>query len=278
MGGAANSGRVAARRRSNSRTAVLPVRRAVPELARLAPSGRSILLGLALFALAVGAYAAARDTSVFAVRSLEIRGGTESIRAEVRAALEPDVGKSLLRLDGGELERRLAPLPDVQSFHYDRAFPHTLRLVIHREHPVLVVVRSGRDAFLAAASGRVLRPLPHPRLSSLPRFWVKRDSVLRPNEPLSGSAALVATTLAALQGAPLPGGVQKVVRGSAAELTLVLGGGLEVRLGDVGDLRLKLAIARRILRTTGAATAGPGYLDVSVPERPVLSSQSKVGG
>jgi hypothetical protein len=75
----------------------------------------------------------------------------------------------------------------------------------------------------------------------------------------------------------LPGAV-KLVRGGAKELTLVLGGGLEVRLGDAGDLRLKLAIARRILRTTGAAAAGQGYLDVSVPERPVLFSNSQVGG
>jgi hypothetical protein len=74
-----------------------------------------------------------------------------------------------------------------------------------------------------------------------------------------------------LRGAPLPGGVH-VVRAGDKELTLVLGGGLELRLGGGGDLRLKLAIARRILRQTGAAAAGGGYLDVSVPERPVLSS------
>ena len=68
------------------------------------------------------------------------------------------------------------------------------------------------------------------------------------------------------------------MRAGAKELTLVLGGGLELRLGDGGDLRLKLAIARRILRQTGAASTGGGYLDVSVPERPVLSVNSQVGG
>jgi hypothetical protein len=51
-----------------------------------------------------------------------------------------------------------------------------------------------------------------------------------------------------------------------------------VRLGDATDLRLKLAIARRILRQTGAATAGDGYVDVSVPERPVLSTKSQLQG
>jgi cell division septal protein FtsQ len=267
---------VVTRRRTSARAGVLPARRAAPELARLAPSGRSILAGLALLALAVGAYVAARETTVFAVRTVEIRGGTESIRAEVRAALAPDLGKSLLRIGGGDIERRLAPLPDVHSFRLDRAFPHTLRLVIHRERPVLVV-RQGADAFLVAASGRVLRGLAHPRLSSLPRLWLTKDVAVRKGEPLPGSAAAAATALAPLQGAPLPGGVQ-LVRGGGKELTLVLGGGLEVRLGDATDLRLKLAIARRILRATGAAAVGSGYLDVSVPERPVLATNSQVVG
>jgi cell division protein FtsQ len=267
---------VAARKRSNTRAAVLPARRASVDLARIAPSGRSILVGLALFALAAGAYVAARETSVFAVRTVDIRGGTPAIRAEVRTALASDLGTSLLRIDGADLARRLAPLPDVHSFRYDRAFPHTLRLVIRPERPVLVV-RRGHDAFLVSSNGRILRLLAHPRLSGLPRLWLKKDVSLRVGDSLPGDAIAAAVALAPLQGAPLPGGVKDVQVG-AGELTLALGGGLEVRLGDPGDLRLKLAIARRILASTGAATAGPGYLDVSVPERPVLASKSKVAG
>jgi cell division septal protein FtsQ len=268
--------RVPARKRSNARAAALPASRAVPELIRLAPSVRSILVGLLLFALAVGAYVVARDTSVFSVQTVEIRGATPAIRAEVRSAVASDLGKSLLRIDGGDLERRLAVLADVHSFRYDRAFPHTLRLVVRAERPVLVVRRGG-DAFLVAASGRILRPLAHPRRSSLPRLWLKKDVALRPGDALPGSTIAAPVVLASLQGAELPGGV-KDVRVGRNELTLDLNGGLEVRLGDAGDLRLKLAIARRILRMTGAAAGGPGYLDVSVPERPVLSSNSQVGG
>ena len=52
----------------------------------------------------------------------------------------------------------------------------------------------------------------------------------------------------------------------------MLGAGLEMRLGDAGDLRLKLAVARRILHADGAAGTAHGYLDVSVPERPVLGA------
>jgi hypothetical protein len=268
---------VAARKRSTSRTAVLPARRAAPsfQLARLAPSGRSILIGLALFALASGGYVAARETSIFAVRTIQIRGGDPGLQAQVRAALAGEVGRSLMKIDGNSLGRRISPLPGVRAFQYDRAFPNTLRIVLRPEQPVLVL-RSGVDAYLVSSTGRVIRPLAHPHLSHLPRLWVTHDVQVRVGEPLPAPMGAAATALAPLQGAPLPGGV-RLVRGGR-ELTLVLGSGLEVRLGDHGDLQLKLAIARRILRTATASASAGDYLDVSVPERPVLFLKSQVGG
>jgi hypothetical protein len=266
---------VAARKRSNTRAAALPARRVGPALSGFAPSGRSILVGVGLLVLAVGAYAGARESSVFAVRTLDVRGGSPALRAQVRAALADEVGQSLLKIDGTTLGRRIAPLPAVRSFRFDRAFPNTLRVVVRPEQAVLVL-RRGSDAFLVAASGRVIQSMPHPRLSRLPRLWVRRDVRVAVGRPLPDGVATAATALAPLRGAPLPGGVRTVRAGK--ELTLVLGGGLEVRLGDPGDLRLKLAITRRILRATGAASAGGGYLDVSVPERPVLSSNPQVAG
>lgn len=265
----------APRRRSTARTAVLPARRRVPELARLAPSGKSVLLGLALLVVAVLAYVGARQTSVFAVRTIEVRGGSPALRAQVRAALGDTLGRSLLRVDGGTVTGALAPLPGLYSFSYDRSFPHTLRLVIRPERPVLVL-RQAKAAFLVAATGRVIRTLQHPRLSNLPRLWATRDAKIEVGASLPPALAGGAIAIAAARGATLPTGVHEVR--THKELTLVLGSGFELRLGEPGDVRLKLAIARRILRATGAATAGTGYLDVSVPERPVLAANTQVGG
>ena len=58
------------------------------------------------------------------------------------------------------------------------------------------------------------------------------------------------------------------------ELTLLLGSGAELRLGDSGDLRLKLSIAKQLL----PLTSGARYVDVSVPERPVAAYKPQVGG
>jgi hypothetical protein len=237
-----------------------------------------VLVGLALIVFAAGAYFVARETSVFAVQTVEVRGGTPALRAQVRAALAPAVGVSLLKVDGNTVSRAVAPLPGVRSFSFDRSFPHTLRVVVHQEQPAYVLRQvPGLHAFLVAGSGRVIRSLTHPHRSNLPRLWVTKNVHVVVGGRLGVVPTQAAAALVLLHGAPLPGGVH-IVRAGVKELTLVLGGGLELRLGDGGDLRLKLAIARKILRQTGAVTAGGGYLDVSVPERPVLSVNSQPGG
>jgi cell division protein FtsQ len=271
-------GRVSARRRTSARAATLP-RGTAPELRRFAPSARSLVVGIALFAVAVGAYLVARDTSLFAIRTIEVRGGTPALQAQVRRALVGEQGLSLLRVDGGALDNRLGAIAGVHSFTYDRAFPHTLRIVVRPEHGVLVLRQSNR-AYLVSSTGRVLRALPDARRSALPRLWAPASVQVTVGAELPPEQAAAAIALGPLRGAPLPGGVATVVA-TGNDLTLKLGGGLELRLGDGGDLRLKLAIARKILAQTGAARDGSGYLDVSVPQRPVLdtpTTESQVEG
>ena len=269
---------MAARRRTTADAAPLSVRGSLPDLRQLTPSARSLVVGLALAVLAVGAYFGARDTSVFAVQTLDVRGGNAELRGQVRDALARELGTSLLRVNTGVVASALDPIPGVRSFTVDRSFPHTLRVTVKREVPVLVVRQvPGRSAFLVGASGRVIKMLPHSRLSHLPRLWVTKQVDVQVGNALPARLAAAATALAPLQSAALPGGVASV-RVGKDQLTLTLGGGLEVLLGDTGDLRLKLAIARRILAQTGAALRGTGYLDVSVPLRPVLSTVPQVAG
>jgi cell division protein FtsQ len=230
--------------------------------------------------LAGGAYAAALETSVFAVRKLVVVGGTPRLRSELQRALTPELGRSLLRIDGREIQRRVGPIPDLIAVSYDRQFPSTLHVRATAERPLLLL-RRGADTWLVSARGRVMRELRTAKRSSLPRTWVTKRTAVAVGEllpPFDGGNAALA--LAPLAPSAFPTGV-RLVRASASELTLVLRSGLEIRLGDLGDLRLKLAIARRLLTTVHADAESTGYLDVSVPERPVLSgsnSQLSAGG
>lgn len=239
------------------------------------PTWRSLLVAALLASGAGGAYLLARDSSLFAVQTIVVRGGTPPIRAQVRRALGGLDGRSLLRVGDASIASRLAAVPEVRTFRYDRRFPHTLTVVVKGERPVLVL-RQGADAYLVSGTGRVLRTLPHPATSRLPRLWVTRAVDVRVGAQLASAPGRAAAAAAPLRSARLPLQVA-LVQSTPQALTLRSRSGFQVRLGDAGDIRLKLAIAARILRMTGAAS-GPGYVDVSVPERPVLSTNSRVSG
>jgi cell division protein FtsQ len=247
-------------------------------LSAITPSGGAVLVGLGILAVGFAGYAAARETSAFAVREVRVEGATPALARQIRATLRPVVGESLVALDGDGVLSRAESLPGVLSAGYDRAFPHTLVVRVRRERPA-AVLRRGAESWLVSARGRFLKQLrrgAHPRL---PRIWVPRSVGVSAGGLMSDPDARRAVlALSPLAGAPLPARVRSV-RATPEELTFALAGGLELRLGDESDLHLKLAVAREILPLVGS---GPCYLDVSVPERPVacgtLNSQVEVEG
>jgi len=240
--------------------------------ARFLPSSRSILAGLALLALAAGAYVVARQTPTFAVSHIEIAGASPEVRKQVRRELAPLLGTSLLALDGGSLERRIQSLPSVVSVGYDRAFPHTLRLSIVPETPVAVLHR-GTETWLLSGRGRVVKRIPPRTYPVLPRIWLPHATQVTVGELIEPDGAGSAARALAL-GARFPARIATaaITRG---ELVLRLRSGLELRLGGPTDVRLKLAVARRALHDL---PAGAVYLDVSVPGRPVAGTNPRVSG
>jgi len=237
------------------------------QIARFLPSGRSLLVGFALLGLAVGGYFAARETSMFAVRQMEVTGARPSVVRRVDEALAPLAGRSLLQVDAAAIDRQLEPLPDVSLISYDRAFPHTARIVISAERPA-AVLRHGADAWLVTERGRVLRKLSDPMRLSLPRIWVP-DAPVPAGELLTEPTALNPALLLGRVLAADPSLFAQIARARDAEgeLVLVLHAGPEIRLGRGEDVPLQLAVAKRVLRLVEGEAQ---YVDVSVPERAVV--------
>lgn len=231
-----------------------------------------VLGAVVLVGAGIGAYVAASRTSVFALQRIEVEGAPPSVAAQVRRSLDTYSGESLVRFDTGDAARRLSTISEIAGAKFDRAFPHTLKVRVRTERPV-AVLRRGAEAWLVSATARVLRPLdqrPYPRL---PRIWLPRSADVAVNATLGRPGAQGVAALAPLR--PLRVGAKVTqVRTGNGELTLVLASGMEVRLGDSGDLRLKLSIAKQLL----PLAVGSPYLDVSVPERPVSGANSQVGG
>ena len=253
----------------------LPRARARPrDLVHLLPGWRALAIAFGVVLALAGGYLAVRQSALFAVQAIEIRGAPPAVSHSVRTALRPVEGESLLRLDLDSVASRLEAIPSVREASFDRAFPHTLRVTVVAERPV-AVLRRGSEAWLVSARGRVIRRLPQPRLSRLPRIWVPLTVAAAAGDRLAdGVAVRAVNALAVLANSrePVPARVSHA-RVTDRELTLVLAAGTELRLASEEELELKLAVARRVLLALNPSVDGwPGYVDLTVPGRPVVGS------
>jgi cell division protein FtsQ len=247
----------------------LPWRPTLPEvhplawITRAAPTRRSLAVGFGVLAVALGGYFIARETSLFAIDRIEVHGGSARVAAEVRRALASVAGRPLVGLDGSTVLQKVDALPTVVSATYDRAFPHTLSITVVPERPA-AVLRRGPDSWLVSARGRVMQSLPATALPRLPRVWISNRTTVRVGDELGVAGATPAAHAVGLAG----GFAARVASASYANGTLVfhLHSGLDVLLGTAGDIKLKVAVAERVLPML---PAGSTFLDVSSPGRPV---------
>jgi cell division septal protein FtsQ len=248
------------------------------DVMQLVPSGRSLVLGIALVSIAIGLYGIARETSLFAVSRIEVDGASPAVADQVRGALRAYDGQSLVGVNAARVAQRAETLPTVHAAVVDRAFPHTLQVRVEPEVPV-AVLRRGGEAWLVSVRGRVIVPSAPGANPALPRIWLPLRTEIEVGAMLGDEpGGLAARSMAAFVGSGFPNLVA-FVRAADGRLSLGLRGGLEIRLGAPADLRLKIAIVRRILPTLAAPSAGgPDYLDVAVPERPVAGRNPQPEG
>jgi cell division septal protein FtsQ len=230
-------------------------------------------VSLALAVLAMLLYLGARETPVFAVRTIDVQGARPPVARRVEAALRPLEGKSLLKVRGDQVARLATALPSIASVTYDRAFPNTLRVRVEAEQPV-AVVRRGIEAWLVSRRGRLIKRIAQGTHKALPRIWLPQSVAMSIGGTLAaGGGAEEVAMLDALRGARLARRVGSV-HDESGQWIYVVRGGLEVRVGTRSQLALKLAIARRILDQNTVIT----YLDVSAPDRPVAEQEPQLSG
>ena len=252
-------------RRAPARAQALTLAERRPRVSRTArwlPSARSVAIGCTLLALAGGAYLVALRTSVLAVERIQVEGAPPTLAAQIRSALSPLEGKSLVSFSRSDADRRLAGFPQIASVRYDRNFPHTLRIKVTVEKPV-ALLRKASDAWLVSATGRVLAVLRPGSYPPLPRIWLAAETEVSVGASVeTGDAIRVA---GALPAAHVPARVLAVRDDGGGQLVVQLAGGREIRLGDLSNLAVKLAVAAAVLPRAQDAL----YVDVSVPTRPV---------
>ena len=245
------------------------------------PWRRGVLIGVAIVAVLGLLYVGARETPVFALQTVEVEGAPANVRQAVVQALEGTRGASLVSLDGDAVVRRLEALPSVQSVTYDRAFPHTLRLSVVPEQPV-AVVNQASSLWIMSERGRVIGRTTSAEAPDLPRVRYLPEPPLVAGQIIADedTKTILAALAEAPRGMPLPIHGARLEDG---ELTLVLTGEGETTplllLGEPVGVGTKLRVAALVLRKLAIEErAALTYLDVTLPDRPVASTNPLVSG
>jgi len=243
------------------------VARTVPARLRLAAL---IAVGAAaLFA----AYAVLRSSPMFTVDRVTVVGATGATRDAIRSRATAAAGAGgLLSISPQRVADAVAGMPFVRSVRVDRAFPHELRVTVVTEHAA-AIVETGTSRYLIARSGRVMGEAGGG--SRLPVLTASAAAVPRAGEALPPSTLYQVHLAAALLDHR---GVRATqIADDSAGLTARLAGGTQLRLGDGSGLDRKLAVAATLLAKRPRGSDGEPlalkYLDVSVPDHPVLRGQ-----
>jgi cell division protein FtsQ len=244
-------------RRSRAKT--LSLRR--PALRR--PRLRTLLL-LALLAVVLGAgWFWVRDSSLVAVRQVEVTGIDGAQAPSVRAALD-EAARSMttLHVRRSALETAVAPYSVVKEIEVSTSFPRTLRIHVVTNVAVAAIERDGRR-IPVTSDGTLLRDLPAAKdLATVPLRNAPGGRRLTEPDALAAVAALAAAP------ASLRSRIASVATTKAEGLTVQIANGPAIWLGDRERLRAKWTAAIAVLADPGSA--GATYVDVAAPERPAV--------
>lgn len=230
----------------------------MPPLPRRPPA-RAVVACAGVLALLGGAWLWLRDSSLVAVRQVDVTGLSGSEAPRVRAALQEAArDMTTLHVRAGQLQTAVAPYPAVQSIETHADFPHRLRVVVH-EHVAVGALAAGNDRVAVAADGTLLRGS---ATAGLPVIAVGTSPG---GDTVGDRGAQRAIALLAAAPAALRAKVVRVYAGPRG-LTVPLDNGPVLYFGGPERLQAKWTAAARVL--ADPSSAGATYLDVRLPERP----------
>lgn len=243
------------RRPARARLHALPV----PALGR--PRPRTLLAAAAALVLLLAGWFWLRDSSLVAVRTVEVSGVPGPQGAPIRSALEQAArSMTTLHVRQGALNSAVAPFALVKRVEVSTGFPHTMRIHVVTNVAVGALVVDGRS-IPVTSDGTLLRDVAAaPGLPQIPVRIAPAGS--RVTE--SDAAAAVAVLAAAPEA--LRTRVQQIQTTSDHGLTIQLSHGPVLWFGTAERLDAKWAAAAAVLADPQAA--GASTIDVSSPERP----------
>jgi cell division protein FtsQ len=228
------------------------------------PRPRTLLAAVAALVLLLAGWFWLRDSSLVAVRTVEVTGieGAQGVR--VRAALE-EAARSMttLHVRQDALDTAAAPFSIVKRIEASTDFPHTMRIHVVTNVAVGAIVVDGRR-IAVTSDGTLLRDVRAPAaLPEIPARSAPAGDRLAERDAVAAVRALGAAPSA------LRTRVEAVRTTAESGLELQLAHGPLLVFGSAERLDAKWAAATAVLADPEAA--GASTIDVTAPERPAAA-------
>ncbi len=231
---------------------------------------RALLAAVVAGAVALGYFGWFRDSSLVAVRDVEVEGVSGADRERIIANLTDAAhGMTTLHVQTDHLQNVAREFPTVASVSADTSFPHGITIQVIERRPKLIARAGGRE-IPVGGDGSLLpgaqlgdRDLPELTLEELP------TSGRLSGDPLSEALAIGA--------APAP--LRPLIAGSSVSgdygIVVTMRGGIEVRFGNRDRADQKWTAVAAILADRQLTSVS--YVDVRVPDRPAVGGASTAG-
>ncbi|MGP9537880.1 cell division protein FtsQ/DivIB [Brachybacterium sp. AOP43-C2-M15] len=222
---------------------------------------RAILAGAAATVLVL---VAALVTAIFLpalqVEQVAVEGTGYVQEEDVRAAVDPHLGRSILLLPEGAISAGVAEVPGIAAVEVERDWPDGVRVTVTESEPVGLLTRTDGSTAVVDAEGEELPGAAGEGAELVPL-------TVDPAAADPDGAAIAMSRVLAGMPEPLRGAVQEVTASSASDVTVVLaledGGSKTVVWGDAHDAELKAEVVEALLDSPGTV------IDVSSPVAPV---------
>ena len=231
-----------------------------------------VILALGL----VAAFLWLRSTDVFAVKRVTATGAERVTEAQIAAVTAGAMGKNLLSLSAGELEKALRALPYVESAEVHRGFPDTLEIELKEYQPVARLQDQTGQVWLVSDSGKVLSGTQAAHFPDLPLLVPDIAVAVRAGQEVPAAIADVLPLAALVLSDDVCGRLPRLAEiavSAAGCAALVLEGGGELRLGDCESLEAKLDVALDLVQQCLAQGRLIEYIDASVAGRVAVKAK-----
>ncbi len=224
-----------------------------------------MLLVVLVAGLTAGYFGWFRDSSLVAVRDVNVSGVSSADKGGIEAALTEAAGSmTTLHVSESKLEDAVAGFPTVVSVSAHPDLLHGLTIEVVERRPALLVAAGG-ETVPAAGDGTLLRglDLSDDAREELPLIGL--DEL--PPERLAGEP-LAQAAIAGAAPEPLLGLIERMSFEGERGVEVTMKGEIPIRFGTAEEAGRKWAAAAAVLADPKLETLT--YIDVRAPERPAV--------